>query len=87
MKNLLSAKDLSKEEILEIFNTTDKLKNKKEPLLKNKVIAMIFEKPSTRTRVSFETAMHHLGGHAIYLSKNSFFCKPWIFIKISESNS
>jgi ornithine carbamoyltransferase len=70
MKNLLSAKDLSKEEILEIFGLTDKLKNKKNVILENKVLAMIFEKPSTRTRVSFETAIHHLGGHAIYLSKN-----------------
>jgi ornithine carbamoyltransferase len=70
MKNLISAADLSKKDILKIFKLTDKLKNKRKPLLKNKVLAMIFEKPSTRTRVSFETAMHHLGGHAINLSKN-----------------
>jgi ornithine carbamoyltransferase len=70
MKNLLSTKNLTRKEVELIFKTTDKLKNKKKPLLKNKVLAMIFEKPSTRTRVSFETAMLHLGGHAIFLSKN-----------------
>ena len=70
MKNLISAADLSKKDILKIFKLIDKLKNKRKPLLKDKVLAMIFEKPSTRTRVSFETAMTHLGGHAIYLSKN-----------------
>jgi ornithine carbamoyltransferase len=70
MKNLLSTKNLTAKEVEQIFKTTDKLKNKKKPLLKNKVLAMIFEKPSTRTRVSFETAMFHLGGHAIFLSKN-----------------
>jgi ornithine carbamoyltransferase len=70
MKNLMSTKNLTRKEIELIFRTTDKLKNKKKPLLKNKVLAMIFEKPSTRTRVSFETAMFHLGGHAVFLSKN-----------------
>ncbi len=70
MKDLLSTKKLTKKEIELIFKTTDKLKNKKKPLLKNKLLAMIFEKPSTRTRVSFETAMFHLGGHAIFLSKS-----------------
>ncbi len=68
--NLISAADLSKKDILKIFKLTDKLKNKRKPLLKDKILAMIFEKPSTRTRTSFEVAMEHLGGHAIYLSKN-----------------
>jgi ornithine carbamoyltransferase len=69
-RDLLSLKDLTKKDIEMIFKTTDKLKNKKKPFLKNKTLAMIFEKPSTRTRVSFETAMTHLGGHAVFLSKN-----------------
>lgn len=66
--NLISIKDLGKEEILELFKLTNKLKKEKKPVLKNKILAMIFEKPSTRTRISFEVAMLHLGGHAIYLS-------------------
>ncbi|MFH1474204.1 MAG: ornithine carbamoyltransferase [Candidatus Aenigmatarchaeota archaeon] len=71
MKNLLSTKNLTKKEVELIFRTTDKLKKLKKPLLKDKVLAMIFEKPSTRTRVSFETGMFQLGGHAIFLSKNN----------------
>jgi ornithine carbamoyltransferase len=70
MKNLLSTKNLTKKEVELIFRTTDKLKNNKKSLLKDKILAMVFEKPSTRTRVSFETSMLHLGGHAIFLSKN-----------------
>jgi len=70
MKNLLSTKNLTKNEVLKIFGTTDELKDKRKPLLKDKVLVMIFEKPSTRTRVSFETAIDHLGGEVIFLSKN-----------------
>ncbi|MBI2076343.1 MAG: ornithine carbamoyltransferase [Candidatus Aenigmarchaeota archaeon] len=68
MKHLISISDLTKNDVTQIFKTTDKLKNKKMPLLKDKILAMVFEKPSTRTRVSFEVAMEHLGGHAINLS-------------------
>ncbi len=69
-KDLLSINDLTKTDIENIFRLTDKLKNKHTTDLKNKVLAMIFEKSSTRTRVSFEVAMQQLGGHAIFLSKN-----------------
>src|SRR5438552_12045063 len=70
MRNLISTRDLTQNQVIEIFKLTDKMKGKKIPYLKNKVLAMIFEKPSLRTRVSFETAMENLGGHAIYLTKN-----------------
>ena len=72
-KDLLTLMDLSKEEILNILNTADQLKyNQKHGIahdyLKGKTLAMIFEKNSTRTRVSFETGMYQLGGHALFLS-------------------
>ena len=72
-KDLLTLNELSKNELLGIINEAIKLKKdlKKgisKPLLKNKTLAMIFQKPSTRTRVSFETGMFQLGGHALNLS-------------------
>ena len=72
-KDLLTLIDLSRDEILEILNTADQLKyNQKHGIahdyLKGKTLAMIFEKNSTRTRVSFETGMYQLGGHALFLS-------------------
>jgi ornithine carbamoyltransferase len=72
-KNVLSLDELDKKEIMQIIDLAIKLKKdlKKgitKPLLKNKTLAMIFQKPSTRTRVSFEVGMYHLGGHAINLS-------------------
>ena len=69
--HLLSLKDYSSSEILELLALAAELKkpeNKHLPLLKGKVLGMIFEKSSTRTRVSFEVGMLQLGGHAIYLS-------------------
>jgi ornithine carbamoyltransferase len=62
-----------KEDLEEIIDLAIKLKSKKEEsieLLKGKTLGMIFEKPSTRTRVSFEVGMTKLGGHAIFLSTN-----------------
>jgi len=71
--NFISVADLSKEEISEIFNIADDLKHGKvEVALKeDAVAALIFEKPSTRTRVSFEVAMAQLGGHSIYIDSRT----------------
>jgi len=73
MKHLISITDLTQEEIIEIIDLAEDLKEKRvrgkmTDLLKNKSLAMIFEKSSTRTRVSFEVAMSDLGGHSIYLN-------------------
>src|SRR5579864_4685155 len=72
-KDLLTLNELSKKELVGILDEAIKLKKdlKKgisKPLLKNKTLGMIFQKPSTRTRVSFETGMFQLGGHALNLS-------------------
>lgn len=70
-KDLISIKDLSSQEITEIFSLTDELKKNKlkfASLLKGKSLALIFQKPSNRTRVSFEVGMYQLGGNSIYLS-------------------
>ncbi len=71
--HLLSLADLSYEELIDILDIASDLKEKRargktSTGLKNKSLAMIFEKSSTRTRVSFEVAMTELGGHAIYLN-------------------
>jgi len=71
-KNLVSVNDLSREEVNQILETAEIIKlrhysNEEQPLLKGKVLGMIFQKPSLRTRVSFETGMIQLGGQAIYL--------------------
>jgi ornithine carbamoyltransferase len=72
-RSLDSLFHLTKEEIEEILKTSELLKlqllrGQDHPLLKGKTLAMIFEKPSTRTRVSFEVGMWQLGGYALYLS-------------------
>ncbi len=73
MKHFLSIADLSPEEISHILELSASLKEEwrkggNKPILAGKTLGMIFQKPSLRTRVSFEMAMRHLGGHAIYLS-------------------
>ncbi len=73
MKHLLKLLDWSKEEILETLDLADKLKAEKKagikhPLLEGKTLGMIFQKSSTRTRVSFEVGMYDLGGTPLFLS-------------------
>lgn len=73
MKDFLNIADHSREELQSILNLAQELKAERQegsnkPLLKDKVLAMIFQKPSLRTRVSFDMAMRHLGGDALYLS-------------------
>jgi len=73
VRHFISINDLSAIEIKKIFRLAIKLKKnpkKYSRILKDKTMAMIFEKPSLRTRVSFEAGMTQLGGHAIYLGPN-----------------
>src|SRR2546422_10545856 len=72
-RDFLSVDDLSPEEVRFVLDTAVDLKRRSKagdrpPLLAGRVLAMIFEKPSLRTRVTFETGMWELGGHAIYLA-------------------
>lgn len=75
MRNLLKLSDLSKNDIYEILDVAAEIKNKQkkgiafEPL-KGKTLGMIFQKSSTRTRVSFEVGMYQLGGYALFLSSD-----------------
>ncbi len=73
MKHLLKLSDLSESEILSVLNLADQLKYEKKngiahPYLAGKSLGMIFQKSSTRTRVSFEVGMYELGGQALFLS-------------------
>ncbi len=72
-KHLLKLMDFSKQEIIDILNLADQLKYEKKHgiehhYLKGKTLGMIFQKSSTRTRVSFEVGMYDLGGSALFLS-------------------
>jgi len=75
-RDFLSILDCSKAELESLINLSFELKSrfyngeKVIPVLSNKILALIFEKPSTRTRVSLQVAMHQLGGSSIYLSSN-----------------
>jgi ornithine carbamoyltransferase len=73
-KNILSLDDLKSEDILSILKLAEVLKaeakrknDRSKQLLRGKVLGMIFQKPSTRTRVSFEAGMYQMGGNAIYM--------------------
>src|SRR5512136_1099016 len=75
MKDFLAISDYSPAEIQDLLDLAVKLKQEwksggNPPLLKGKVLGMIFQKPSLRTRVSFDMAMRHMGGDALYLSPN-----------------
>ena len=74
-KDLLTLAELTPKEFSSLIDYSIKLKKelkkgRNKPILKNKTLAMIFQKPSTRTRISFETGIYQLGGHAINLSSN-----------------
>ena len=74
-KDFITVADYSSEELQEMLDLAVKLKTElksggNEPILKSKVLGMIFQKPSLRTRVSFDMAMRQLGGDALYLSRN-----------------
>lgn len=68
-KDFLSLKDFSEEEILSLLTLAEDLRRETYPLLKGKILGMIFSKASTRTRISFEVGMLQLGGQAIFLSQ------------------
>ncbi len=75
MRHFLSLKDFTKAEILEMIDIAKEIKaeqkaGRKTPFLENQSLGMIFEKSSTRTRVSFEVGMYQLGGQALFLSSN-----------------
>lgn len=72
-KDFIAISDFAADELQQILDLAVKLKKERKaggnaPVLKNKVMAMVFQKPSLRTRVSFDMAMRHLGGDALYLS-------------------
>src|SRR3990170_3041615 len=68
-RDLISISDLSPEELAEVLNTALVLKGRgRLSFLRGKTLALLFEKPSLRTRVSFDVAMRQLGGDCLYLS-------------------
>ena len=75
MQHFLAVSDLTSGEVQDLLDLAVALKKEyfdkgNRPLFKGKVLGMIFQKPSLRTRVSFDMAMRHMGGDALYLSPN-----------------
>src|SRR6058998_3936031 len=73
MQHLLSLSHLSKKEIEDIFAIAAEMKahpGRYRSVLRGKTVALIFQKPSTRTRVSFETGIYQMGGNPLYLAPN-----------------
>ncbi|MFH8080498.1 MAG: ornithine carbamoyltransferase [Candidatus Aenigmatarchaeota archaeon] len=71
LKDFLSINDIKREEILDLFKLTDKVK--KHPysdVLKNKIFCLYFEKPSIKTKISFESGIKQLGGEVVFIEKN-----------------
>ena len=76
-RDFISVADLSREEVLRLFERAAELKREPRPvagdgapLLAGRTLAMLFQKPSLRTRVTFEAGMNQLGGHAVYLTED-----------------
>ena len=67
-RHLLSSADITAEETARLLDLAESLKKRPQPVLANRQLALLFEKPSLRTRVSFQVAMRHLGGESIYLA-------------------
>lgn len=79
VRHFIETDDFTKEEYLEMLKVIKTLKDAESkgirlPLLKDQSLAMMFDQPSTRTRVSFEAAMTQLGGHALYLETKTLHC-------------
>jgi aspartate carbamoyltransferase catalytic subunit len=93
MKNIISIRDLSKQDIIYILNKAEEMEiNQNNLLLQGKVLATLFFEPSTRTRLSFESAMHRLGGGVIgfadaKISSTSKGESLWDSIKVVSSYS
>src|SRR6185436_20999471 len=80
MRHLITLANVTAAEIQRIFSITEDLKTKfgkglREPLLPGRMLALLFEKPSLRTRVSFEAGMAHLGGNSMWLGAEAGFGK------------
>ncbi|MGA2060983.1 MAG: ornithine carbamoyltransferase [Thermoguttaceae bacterium] len=80
MRHFITMAELNAAELERVFSITEDLKTKfdaglREPLLPGRVMALLFEKPSLRTRVSFEAAMIHLGGNSMFLGSDTGFGK------------